>query len=356
MLWILLASFCWAEKFSPDSIVEVRSSVSEAERKQREALGSIFAINKEIQEIAKKRAKLHSKVMQHEAQVKTMAQEVATLEKNAEFQQEQLNKRLRQIYQNRKHSYLQQLFSARSPLEFQRQHYLTKRMLDADHRHLKTYLAALEELQAKRTQLKAQVGFLLNAQKDVQRKEVELTEQMRQKSKLVRVLKETKERHLAELQDLRQNASEDAAPLAFFERKGTLPSPLDVPITREFGVFVDPKFRFRLMQKGLFYSSPESRPVRSIYAGKVVLANKLPGLGRTVIVDHGDNYYSVYAMNSRLKVREGESINEGTIVAQSGLNSPLFGPGLYFEIRHFTDAIDPRSWIKEPIVRTGGTE
>lgn len=106
------------------------------------------------------------------------------------------------------------------------------------------------------------------------------------------------------------------------------------------------------MHKGLFFSAERGTPVRAVHHGKVAVAGSLPGLGPAVVLDHGDNYYTVYAGCARLKVREGRDVKEGEEIATSGDGSPLFGPGLYFEIRHFTDAVDPRSWIKDPGMRT----
>jgi septal ring factor EnvC (AmiA/AmiB activator) len=106
------------------------------------------------------------------------------------------------------------------------------------------------------------------------------------------------------------------------------------------------------MHKGMFFAAKANSQVTCIAEGTVVLAGSLPGYGKSVIVDHGDNYYSVYAFASQLKVKEGAKIKEGETLALAGGVSPLFGPGLYFEIRHFTDAIDPRRWIKEPIIKT----
>ena len=86
------------------------------------------------------------------------------------------------------------------------------------------------------------------------------------------------------------------------------------------------------------------------------MATLLPNFGRTVILDHGDSYYSVYAFVSQLKVHEGDQVREGDVLAVSGSYSPLFGPGLYFEIRHFTDAIDPKPWIKDAGMKTANSE
>jgi septal ring factor EnvC (AmiA/AmiB activator) len=88
--------------------------------------------------------------------------------------------------------------------------------------------------------------------------------------------------------------------------------------------------------------------VSAVAAGRVEVARDLPGWGTTVVIDHGDHYHSVYASCARIKVREGDEITSGQLIGFTGERSPLFGPGLYFELRHFADAIDPRTWIKDP--------
>jgi septal ring factor EnvC (AmiA/AmiB activator) len=39
-------------------------------------------------------------------------------------------------------------------------------------------------------------------------------------------------------------------------------------------------------------------------------------------------------------------VSEGDLIAISGQGSPNFGPGLYLELRHFSDAVDPLPWLK----------
>ncbi len=65
-----------------------------------------------------------------------------------------------------------------------------------------------------------------------------------------------------------------------------------------------------------------------------------------MVLDHGDEYYSLYAHNARTFVRESEFVEEGQLIAKVG-QSPYFGPGLYFELRHYSDPIDPILWIKD---------
>lgn len=334
-----------------EQIEETRASISEAERKQREGLSTLFVINKNIRDIAKQRAKLNDKMLAQEGKVRAAAQEVQDLEQRSEKQKDNLNRRLRQLYQGRNQDTLHWIFSAKSPVELERNHRFLKRIVDADHKQLKMYLAQLKDLRHRKEQLKGLVAGLSRMQKDIQLQEVQLANQMKQKSKHVADLRRMKDSKLSELKDLRVNLKNETD-FAFFERKGTLKPPVEAAIKREYGTYVDPQFRFRLMHKGLFFAAIQGAAVTSIAEGTVVLSGHLPGYGKSVIVDHGDNYYSVYAFTSQLKVKEGAKIKEGETVAIAGGISPLFGPGLYFEIRHFTDAIDPRTWIKEPVIKT----
>lgn len=336
-------------------IQSARASISETEKQQREALSQLFVINQRIKDIAKKSARLNERMLEQEGHVRALAQDVQGLEAKSQQSQELLNKRLRQLYQGKSQNSFQWLFSAQTPVEMERAHRYLKLMIDSDHKQLKRYLAGLRELQAKRSRLKDMVAKLARMQKDVQAQESQLSQQMRNKSRLLSELKKSKDVQLSQLKDLRQNYTGDVG-YAFFERKGGLRPPIDGRLAREYGAYVDPSFRFRLMHKGLFYSAQNATPVRAVSAGRVSLAAAIPGFGRTVIVDHGDSYYSVYAFCSQLKVKEGTEVAEGDLVALSGGGSPLFGPGLYFEIRHFADAVDPRPWIKEPGIRTAHTE
>jgi len=360
LIWLLFLSLNQspAQEAPPVDISEqihsTLATISETERKQREDLSTLFVINQRIKQIAKKRADLNDKMLERESRVRIAAQELQELEDRSDRHKGMLSKRLRQLYQERNRDTFQWLFSAKSPVELERNHRFLKRMIDSDHKHLKQYLLQVRELRQKRNQLKTLVAGLARMQKDVQAQENELAREMRQKSTHVAELKKIKASKLSELRGLRGKPGEspEALSFAFFERKGTLKPPVEAKLVRDYGTYVDAQFRFRLMHKGLFYAARAGAPVTAVFEGMVALARKLPGYGKTVIIDHGDNYYSVYAFASQLKVKEGTKVREGDVVAVSGGSSPLFGPGLYFEIRHFTDAIDPRSWIKDSVFKT----
>jgi septal ring factor EnvC (AmiA/AmiB activator) len=334
-----------------DKIESTRASISEDERRQREALSHLFVINKKVKDMAAKQERLNQKLLSQEATVRGLAQDVHGLETRAEQHKGMLNKRLRQLYQEREQDDFHWLFSVQSPVELERNHRFLRRMIDSDHHQLKIYLAALHDLQKKRGELKVMVTRLAVLQKQAKEQENALTQEMREKSKFIAELNKSKAGKLSELKGLRAKGG-TLSGYAFFERKGMLHAPVESPLARDYGTYVDPNFKFHLTHKGFFFGSNKAAEVHSVFYGRVVYANQLPGLGKAVIVDHGDNYYSVYAFASQLKVHEGATVQEGDVIALSGQSSPLFGPGLYFEIRHFTDAIDPRPWIKDSVIKT----
>jgi septal ring factor EnvC (AmiA/AmiB activator) len=84
--------------------------------------------------------------------------------------------------------------------------------------------------------------------------------------------------------------------------------------------------------------------VRSVAAGRVSFADRYDDYGLTVILDHGDHYYSLYASLGSADVHIGDAITSG---ARLGTVGSVDGtpPHLYFEIRHNAATLDPGPWL-----------
>ena len=64
-----------------------------------------------------------------------------------------------------------------------------------------------------------------------------------------------------------------------------------------------------------------------------------------VIIDHGMDYYSITSRIEEISVKEGDIVEEGDVIGTTGNIATLFEKGLYFEIRHGTQPVDPLEWI-----------
>jgi murein DD-endopeptidase MepM/ murein hydrolase activator NlpD len=73
------------------------------------------------------------------------------------------------------------------------------------------------------------------------------------------------------------------------------------------------------------------------------------GYGKTVIIDHGDRYSSLYAHNSKLLVRVGERVKPGQTIARVGSSGNASGNHCHFEIRRDDRAVDPLLYLVPPL-------
>ena len=93
--------------------------------------------------------------------------------------------------------------------------------------------------------------------------------------------------------------------------------------------------------KGLDLAGKTGDPVLAAAAGKVVYAGSgLRGYGNLVIVKHDSTYLSAYAHNSKILVKEGDSVSRGQKIAEVG-SSDADQPKLHFEIRKLGKPVDP---------------
>ena len=94
-----------------------------------------------------------------------------------------------------------------------------------------------------------------------------------------------------------------------------------------------------------FIKAEEGAEVRSVAPGRVAYADWLRGFGNLIIVDHGNQYLSIYGNNQAVLKRPGDAVKEGEIIANAGNSGGNEFSGLYFELRFEGRAIDPLKWM-----------
>ena len=151
---------------------------------------------------------------------------------------------------------------------------------------------------------------------------------------------------LAELETLAKAAATVIAPATnvqpFAETKGTLFMPISGSLTNRFGGRRNADIRW----KGWLIAAKEGEPVRAVHGGQVIYADWLRGQGLLMVVDHGDGWLSLYGQNHSLLRSVGERVNAGDVIARAGASGGSELSGLYFEIRHNGQPLDPTEWIR----------
>jgi len=98
----------------------------------------------------------------------------------------------------------------------------------------------------------------------------------------------------------------------------------------------------RANNKGIDIRAEEGSSVKASRAGKVVFCDEwLKGFGKTVILDHGDSFQTVYAYNSLILVNVGDFVEKNTVIAKVGRGGRAKEPSLHFEIRRDGEPQNP---------------
>jgi len=98
--------------------------------------------------------------------------------------------------------------------------------------------------------------------------------------------------------------------------------------------------------RGILLGAPEGTQVKVVGAGTVVYADWLRGFGNLLIVDHGQQFMSVYAHNQGLLKKVGDVVRVGDAIATVGATGGQVESGLYFEIRHRGVPQDPGRFLR----------
>ena len=213
------------------------------------------------------------------------------------------------------------------------------------------------ELESKRKKFTQRLARLKKIENKIQEKELRLSGENSNKTRLLDSIRQSKEFKLTKLKNLRAKKSrlfedDDSGVLdllfqpSLFEQKGKLPYPVKGSIAQGFGIVRDSTHNVSWAHKGIFISAEEGSKVSAIFDGHITYVGELPGFGRTIIIDHGDHYYSTYAHQKNIFVSEGMAIRQNHVISEVGRRQDFGDTGIYFEIRHFSEPTDPRKWLK----------
>jgi len=128
----------------------------------------------------------------------------------------------------------------------------------------------------------------------------------------------------------------------FDQLKGKLTLPIRGEVTNRFGT---PRPDSSVHWKGLFLRAPSGQAVKAIAAGQVVYSDWLRGFGNLLIIDHGKGYMSLYGNNETLYKQVGDVLRGGDTIATVGNSGGNENFGLYFELRHQSEPLDPMKWM-----------
>jgi len=140
-------------------------------------------------------------------------------------------------------------------------------------------------------------------------------------------------------QELKKKAfsRQTAAP----EWSGSFHAPINSTVSETFGTHRTFNGKLASIHRGLDYHAKEGTPVMAANAGTVVLARELFYEGNCVIIDHGEQFMTLYMHLSQIRVAEGQKVKEGQQIGLSGDTGRATGPHLHLAVRWQGAYLDP---------------
>jgi septal ring factor EnvC (AmiA/AmiB activator) len=96
---------------------------------------------------------------------------------------------------------------------------------------------------------------------------------------------------------------------------------------------------------GIELQAADGTNIVAVGDGEVIFSGYLRGYGNTVIIHHGFQYYTVTSRIEKLLVNQGQKVKREDAIGIMGSTATLFDDGIYFEIRHGNQSLDPLAWL-----------
>jgi murein DD-endopeptidase MepM/ murein hydrolase activator NlpD len=120
-------------------------------------------------------------------------------------------------------------------------------------------------------------------------------------------------------------------------------------MTSGFGPRKNPDTGETSLHTGVDFATPAGEPVTAAADGLVAAAGAYPELGNVVVISHGKvdgkAVSTWYAYAGELRVRVGQPVKRGDVIAVSGTSGGSSGPHIHFEVRVDGKPVDPTGWL-----------
>ncbi|MGI2027599.1 murein hydrolase activator EnvC family protein [Endozoicomonas acroporae] len=310
--------------------------------------------DKAIQQLNTDVITLEARLKEGQGEIKKLQSRQQRLTAKSELQKVQVARSLQSLYKSLGDSRIKLLLNQEDPDSVSRQlvylDYFQKAQLQSIREYEKT-LAELKSVEHDQQTLLSR----LNQEKAVidQKKQSLVKQQSERKQRLSELANRYQKggKALKQLEQEREKLDKVLASIisrqlgnseSFNSRKGKLLWPVKGRVLFKFN---DQNPETRMRWQGMFIAATSGTTVNAVHDGRVIFADWLSSYGLLVIVDHGDNFLTLYAHNDTLLRQEGDTVLAGEPLALSGQSGGQQTEGVYFEVRLKGKPQNPSLWL-----------
>ncbi len=340
-------------------IKQKQEQVEESKQQERCLLAELEGIDNRLHEQLKKQEGLKQKMASQKEliRLKEMQLEQSRLAKNSV--RLYLQKRMKAYYKTGPIGIVNVIFSTETLPELLQFHESFHSLIAYDKKVMTHYRATIDELEQNKaiflreksllqdfinqTTLKKEAINTIRAEKNILLSQIRTQKQLYEQA--VKEMEKATDSLVANLDELKNK--EKLLDQGFLLNKGQLPAPVPGTVLTLFGEEKTNSLGISRKSTGISIRAANGTPVRAVFEGTLLYSAYLRGYGKTIIIDHGHNYYSIISRMEKLLRKKGAKVNQGELIGVVGETATLLDHGLHFEIRHGKNLEDPLFWLNK---------
>ena len=334
-----------------------REQFLEATTKEKSLLQELEEMDRRLAEQLAKLSSLEKQRNTQKTLISQREQELDGIRAEKEKVQQHLLKRINAYYKMGNIGLLNVIFSAQTLPELLRFHDSFQSLIDYDQRVIAIYRTNIGNLERITRSLVLEKNLLSDFIAEVVAEKVSIDETKQEKERLLHLIRTQSKLHQQAIREMEKAADDLTASLlalkvkeqareqGFLLGKGNHPPPVQGTIIVGFRQETTNSLGILRQSDGIAIEAPDGTPVKAIFAGTVIHSGYLRGYGNSIIVHHGFQYYSIYSRLEKVLAAKGDTVKTGAIIGELGETATLIDKGMYFEIRHRSESLDPMQWL-----------
>jgi len=360
-------------------LIEKQTEYEQIKGKEQDLLKELRSIDRQLKKSQQKLQEYRKKLAKNEEDLKRVATNLSRLQKKYEQKNKALAKRLRAIYKMGDLGYLTPLFAMSSQANVQQQMKYLQRIAENDQRLMKSAEEGIQAILKEKAALEKHKQEIVQKQKEIKQQNLQIAAQKQQKTELLGKIRKDSHQFALVMGEIEESAKEleefisdlGTKDKKFHEKiietgkkiifpanekevvekyrkhfranKGKFLWPVQGRIITPFGkVRIDNTYT---LYKGVDIQAKNGTPFYSVFKGTIKYADWFDGYGNLIIVDHGGNFYTLYAHADELSVKSGDPVETRQVIGKVGDTDSIKGSHLYFEIRANGKPENPQTWL-----------
>jgi septal ring factor EnvC (AmiA/AmiB activator) len=333
-------------------IKEKKEEIKISEEKAKQILNDIDKLDKQTNDLNNEIIKLNKEKAILINEINDTQKRIIAINKDIQSKKEMIADRIVANFKLHQIGYLQLLLTSESPVDMEKRYTFLNYIIRHDEKEERDYINAQDSLineQNKYNQQRLQLDALTD---NLNRQKLELASARKQKEQIlasIRYSAQATRKVLTQLQNsemklqdtLKSLESSSGKQIGFAAMEGRLPFPVKGKIEKIFGKTTENFIK----SNGVLFHVTADAPVKAVYQGNVVWSEWLKGYGNTIILDHGNRYFTIYAHLGSTDVKVGDRVEEGETIGKVGEVGVGNDTTLYFEIRHGEKPLNPENWL-----------